>query len=157
MRSGKKWVNKQIIMLIGEYRHTIDIKKRIAIPVAFRKELGKKVVVTRGLDNCLFVYPISSWAKFAEKLDTLSRGQADARSFNRFIFGGAVETDIDSMGRILVPDFLRDFAVLENKVVIVGINDRVEIWGEERWKEYTQRIEKQADSLAEKLGEIGVF
>ena len=144
-------------MLIGEYRHTIDIKKRIAVPAAFRRELGKKVVVTRGLDNCLFVYPIASWKKFTEKLDTLSRGQADARSFNRFIFGGAVETEIDSMGRILVPDFLKDFALLKNKVVVVGINDRVEIWDEERWKEYSLRVEKQADALAEKLGEIGVF
>jgi MraZ protein len=144
-------------MLIGEYRHTIDIKKRIAVPAAFRKELGKKVIVTRGLDNCLFVYPLAFWHKFTEKLDTLSHGQADARSFNRFIFGGAVESEIDSLGRILVPDFLKDFAGLKNKVVVAGINDRVEIWDEKRWKEYTERIEKQADALAEKLGEIGVF
>jgi len=144
-------------MLIGEYRHSIDDKKRVAIPAAFRKELGKKVVVTRGLDNCLFIYTISSWQKFTDKLDTLSHGQADARSFNRFIFGGAVESEIDALGRILIPDFLKDFACLKSKVVLVGINERVEIWDEKRWKEYTERIEKQADSLAEKLGEIGAF
>ena len=144
-------------MLIGEYKHSIDDKKRVAIPVAFRKELGKKVVVTRGLDNCLFVYAVDAWKKFTEKLDTLSHGQADARSFNRFIFGGAVESEIDALGRILIPDFLKDFAGLKSKVVLAGINERVEIWDEKRWKEYTERIEKQADSLAEKLGEIGVF
>jgi MraZ protein len=144
-------------MLIGEYRHTIDSKKRIAVPAAFRKELGKKIILTRGLDNCLVVYPVASWQKFTAKLDTLSHGQADARSFNRFIFGGAVETEIDSLGRILVPDFLKEFAGLKNKLVVAGINERVEIWDEKHWKEYTDRIEKQADALAEKLGEIGAF
>ena len=144
-------------MLIGEYRHIIDAKKRIAIPASFRKELGKKVIITRGLDNCLFVYQLSAWKKFAEKLDTLSHGQADARGFNRFIFGGAVESEIDALGRVLVPDFLKDFAKLKSKVVVVGINERVEIWDEKHWKEYSERVEKQADALAEKLGEIGVF
>jgi len=144
-------------MLIGEYRHSIDDKKRIAIPVAFRKELGKKVIVTRGLDNCLFIYPLESWKKFTDKLDTLSHGQADARGFNRFIFGGAVETEIDALGRVLIPDFLKDFAKLKSKVVVVGINERAEIWDEKHWKEYSERVEKQADTLAEKLGEIGVI
>jgi len=144
-------------MLIGEYRHTIDEKKRVAVPAGFRKEIGKKVVVTRGLDNCLFVYPVSEWHKVAEKLGGLSMGQADTRSFTRFMFAGAVETEIDGMGRILVPDFLKEFADLKSKVVIVGVNDRLEIWDEKRWKDHTDRIEKQADILAEKLGEIGVF
>ncbi|HYC82932.1 MAG TPA: division/cell wall cluster transcriptional repressor MraZ [Candidatus Paceibacterota bacterium] len=144
-------------MLIGEYRHTIDDKRRVAIPAGFRKEIGKKVVVTRGLDNCLFVYPLAMWQKVADRLSGLSMGQADTRSFSRFMLAGAIETEVDSMGRILVPDFLKDFASLKQKVVIAGIHDRLEIWDEARWKEHTERIEKQADVLAQKLGEIGVF
>jgi MraZ protein len=144
-------------MLIGEYRHIIDAKKRIAVPSNFRKEMGKKVVVTRGLDNCLFVYPLKSWQSVAEKLQNLSMGQADTRGFNRFMLAGASETDIDSMGRILIPDYLKEFADLKNKVVLTGLSDRIEIWDEARWKGYTAKIEKQADALAEKLGEVGVF
>lgn len=144
-------------MLIGEYRHTIDAKKRLAVPAAFRRELGRKVVITRGLDNCLFVYPGKSWQKLSEKLSQLSIGQADTRGFNRFMFAGAVEAEVDALGRVLIPDFLKSFAGLSAKVVVAGINERVEIWDEKRWEEHTGQIEKKADLLAEKLGEIGVF
>ncbi len=144
-------------MLIGEYRHTLDDKKRLAVPVNYRKELGKKVVLTRGLDSCLFLYPQAEWHKISEKLSTLSMGQADTRSFNRFMFAGAVEAEIDNLGRVLIPDFLKKFAGLGSKVVLAGINDRVEIWDESRWLEHTGQVEREADRLAEKLGEIGVF
>lgn len=144
-------------MFIGEYRHTLDEKKRLQVPAAFRKELGKKIVLTRGLDSCLFIYPVKEWAKISQKLASLSMGQADTRSFNRFMFAGAVAAEIDSLGRILIPDFLKTFAGLKQKVVLTGINDRVEIWDEDRWHEHTGRVEKEADRLAEKLGEIGVF
>ncbi|MEK7136508.1 MAG: division/cell wall cluster transcriptional repressor MraZ, partial [Patescibacteria group bacterium] len=99
-------------MLIGEHRHTIDAKNRLSLPAKFRKEIGKKVVVTYGLDNCLFVYPLKEWEKAATSLAALSIGQASTRDFNRFILGGAVETDVDAMGRILLPDFQREFAGL---------------------------------------------
>lgn len=144
-------------MLIGEYVHTLDAKKRLSLPSKFRKKLGKKVVVTKGLDNCLFLYPLKEWGEISEKLGKLSIGQSDTRGFNRFMLSGAVEIDIDSVGRILIPDFLKDFAVLKNKVVLAGIHTRVEIWNEKRWSEYKKRIEGQADQLAEKLGEIGVL
>lgn len=144
-------------MLIGEFRHSIDAKKRVALPAKFRKEIGKKVVVTHGLDNCLFVYPIKQWETVAARLAELSIGQADTRGFNRFMLAGAVETDVDSMGRILIPDFLKEFAHLKSRVVVAGIHNRLEIWDEKRWKEYTTKIEKQADVLAEKLGEIGMI
>jgi MraZ protein len=144
-------------MLIGEYRHTLDPKKRLSLPSKWRKELGKKLVVTRGLDNCLFVYPLKEWEKITEKIGQLPLGQADTRSFNRFFLSGAVEVEVDSVGRILVPDFLKDFAKLESKVVLAGIHDRVEIWDDNRWTEYVARIEMQADSLAEKLSDIGVL
>lgn len=144
-------------MLIGEYTHSLDPKKRLSLPVKFRHELGKKVVVTRGLDNCLFVYPLKEWQRITQKVSELPLGQADTRGFNRFFLSGAVEVDVDSVGRILIPDFLKEFAGLETKVVLAGIHDRVEIWDENVWSEYKKRIEKQADALAEKLGEIGVL
>ena len=144
-------------MLIGEYHHTIDTKKRVALPAKFRKEMGKKIVITHGLDNCLFLYPIRQWQVISQKLSELPMGQADTRGFNRFMMAGAVETDVDSMVRILIPDFLREFADLGTKVVIAGIHNRVEIWSEDKWKDYISKVEKQADDLAEKLGEIGLI
>jgi len=144
-------------MLIGEYTHTLDPKKRLSLPSKFRKEMGKKVVVTRGLDKCLFIYSVKQWAHISEKIAELSMGQADSRGFNRFLLSGAIETDVDSAGRVLIPDFLKDFAHLEAKVVVTGVHSRVEVWDEKAWNEYKGRIEKQADVLAEKLGEIGVL
>ena len=144
-------------MLIGEYKHTLDPKKRLSLPSKWRKELGVKLVITRGLDNCLFVYPLKEWQKITEKVSQLPLGQADTRSFNRFFLSGAVEVEVDSVGRILVTDFLKDFAVLSSKVVLAGIYDRIEIWDEKKWESYKSTIEKQADQLAEKLGEIGVL
>src|SRR3989338_8608768 len=132
-------------MLIGEYTHTIDDKKRVALPAKFRKEIGKKVVITHGLDNCLFVYSVKQWEAVSEKFSSLSIGQADTRGFNRFMLAGAVETDVDAIGRILIPDFLKEFASLKTHVVVAGIHNRLEIWDEKRWKEYKGKIEKQAD------------
>lgn len=144
-------------MLIGEYKHTLDSKKRLSVPSKWRMDLGKTLIVTRGLDNCLFVYPQKEWEKITDKIGQLPLGQADTRSFNRFFLSGAVEVEVDSVGRILVPDFLKDFAHLDSKVVLAGIHDRVEIWDEKQWTEYKAQIESQADALAEKLGQIGVL
>ncbi len=144
-------------MLIGEYTHTQDEKKRISLPAKFRKELGKKVVITRGLDNCLFMYTMKNWEVVAEKLGSLSMGASDTRGFNRFMLAGAVELEIDSNGRILIPEFLRDYAGLSRNVVFAGVHSRVEVWNEDKWREYQSKILKSADSLAEKLGEIGVI
>jgi MraZ protein len=146
-------------MLIGEYTHTQDDKKRISLPSKFRKEIGKKVVITHGLDNCLFMFPVKEWMKISEKLGGLSMGQADSRGFNRIMLAGAVEVDVDAIGRILIPEFLREYAgvALKTKVVFAGVHSRVEVWDESRWKEYKAKILKQADQLAEKLGEVGVI
>ena len=117
-------------MLLGEYTHTVDEKNRISLPSKFRKEVGKKIVITHGLDTCLFLYPLKEWAKIASKLSELGMGQADTRGFNRFMLAGAVEADVDGTGRILIPDFLKEFADLKNKVVFTGVHNRVEIWNE---------------------------
>jgi len=144
-------------MLIGEYKHTLDTKKRLSLPSKWRKELGTTLVVTRGLDNCLFVYPLKEWKKITDKVGQLPLGQADTRSFNRFFLSGATEAEVDSVGRILVPDFLKQFAKLDTKVVLAGIHNRIEIWDEDRWETYKASIEAEADTLAEKLGDIGVL
>ena len=144
-------------MLIGEYTHSIDDKNRISLPAKFRSELGKKIVITPGLDACLFIFTLKEWQKINDKLSQSSLLQADNRSFNRFMFAGAVEAEVDAIGRILVPDFLRDRANLKNKVVFIGVSSRVEIWNEKAWSEYKKVVEKQADTLAEKLGQVGVL
>jgi MraZ protein len=144
-------------MIIGEYKHTLDDKNRISLPVKFRKEMGKKIVLTPGLDNCLFAFADKEWQKISSKLSESSMLASDNRSFNRFMFGGAVEAEVDAIGRILIPDFLRDRSNLKSRVVLIGVQNRVEIWNEKAWDEYKQVVEKQADTLAEKLGQIGVL
>ncbi|MBY0328913.1 division/cell wall cluster transcriptional repressor MraZ [Patescibacteria group bacterium] len=144
-------------MLIGEYTHSIDDKNRLSFPVKFRKTMGKTVVVTPGLDKCLFVFTTKEWDKIAEKLANSSMLQADTRSFNRYLLGGAVEVAVDAQGRILVPDFLKDRAGLKGKVAVVGVHTRVELWDDTTWKAYQKDVEANADSLAERLGTIGVL
>lgn len=144
-------------MLIGEHQHTLDDKKRLAIPAKWRKEVGRRVVMTPGLDNCLFVYTVKEWQRISEKLASLSMLRADTRSFNRFMLAGASECEVDSIGRVLIPDHLKKFAGLGTRTIIAGVHSRLEIWDEERWQRYKAGVEKQADALAEKLGEIGVF
>lgn len=138
-------------MFIGEYRHTFDAKNRISLPAKFRKELGRTVIVTRGLDRCLFVYPMSAWKKEAAKLAEYATGSAAGRGLSRLLLSGASEADVDSAGRILVPDYLKSFASLSAKAVVAGVNERVELWDEEAWNAYTATIERDADALAEQL------
>lgn len=144
-------------MLIGEHHHTLDTKKRMSLPAHFRKVLGKSVVVTRGLDGCLFVYSAKEWKEFSEKLITLPVGSARIRAFNRFMLTGAYETQVDTAGRILIPDPLKEFAGLSTKVIVAGMVNRVELWNETAWKSYQKQLVTRADDLAEHLGEIGMI
>lgn len=144
-------------MLIGEYTHTIDDKKRLAMPKKFVSELGKKIVITRGLDGALFVYSAKQWAVIAKRLQGLSLTSSDSRGFNRFMLSGAAECEIDSAGRVLIPDYLKTFAQLEEKVVVAGVADRVEFWDEKRWGAYKATIEGNADKMAENLAGVGVL
>lgn len=144
-------------MLIGEFTHTIDNKNRLSLPAKFRKEMGQSLVVTPGLDNCLFIFTKKEWIKISEKLSSFSMLQADNRSFNRFMFGGATEVGVDSIGRILIPDFLKSRAGLKDKAVLIGVQNRLEIWNEKSWNDYKKVVEKQADALAEKLGGVGML
>jgi MraZ protein len=144
-------------MFIGEYEHTLDEKNRVSIPKHYRTGLGKRMVMTRGLDNCLFVYSRSSWEKVAAKLQELSFAQADTRGFNRFILSGAAEVEVDAAGRVLIPEHQRQFAKLSKTVVFAGVSDRVEIWDADAWKAYKAEIEKKAEDMAETLGQIGAL
>jgi MraZ protein len=142
-------------MLIGEYIHTIDEKNRISLPAKFRKEMGKKVIITPGLDQCLFIFTTSEWEKVSKRLsDTendLSFLSADKRSFNRNMFGQASDAEVDNIGRILIPDFLKDRIKLGSKAALVGVQDRVEVWNDKVWSQYKKRAEGEAEKLAEKL------
>lgn len=144
-------------MFLGEYRHTIDTKRRLAVPVKFRDEIGKRAVLTRGLDSCLFLYPQKAWEDLAQKLNALPTGQAATRSFVRMMLSGAAEVEQDRLGRILIPEHLHRFAELSRKVVIAGVFNRLEIWNENRWEEYRAKAEETGDEIAEKLGELGVY
>lgn len=144
-------------MLIGEFTHTIDPKKRLAIPSKLRREIGEKAILTKGLDNCLFLFPMKEWQEFSEKLGKLSMGQASARSFVRSMHAGASEVELDGLGRILVPDYLKNYAGLKKKVVIAGVLNHLEIWDQENWKKYKEETEKNTDTTAEKLGELGLI
>jgi len=143
-------------MLIGEYKHTIDIKKRLAVPAKLRKDLGKGAVLTRGLDNCLALYPLKEWQKMTNKLSQLPTGQIDARGFNRIILAGAVAVDFDKLGRILIPDYLKKYALLKKNIIIVGVYNRLEIWDGVKWETYKQKTEKEVGDIAKRLGELGV-
>ncbi len=142
-------------MLIGEYKHTIDEKKRLAIPAKLRKELGSGTVLTRGLDNCLALYPLKEWEKLADKLSKLPTGQVEARGVARVILSGAAEVEFDSLGRILIPDYLKQYAAIEKNVVIAGVFNHLEIWDEGHWSEYKQKTEREVGDMATKLSEIG--
>lgn len=148
-------------MLIGEYIHTIDTKNRVSLPAKFRKVLGKKIIITPGLDKCLFIFTSKEWAKVSKKLSDseteLSFLKADQRSFNRYMFGRAAEVEVDSIGRILLPEFLKERIGLKQTAAIVGVEDRVEIWEETTWTAQKDLMEKQAEHLAEKLGNGGVL
>jgi len=143
-------------MFIGEYSHSLDSKNRLAIPAKFRADLKTGAIVTRGFDNCLFLFTKTDWQKVAKKIIEQPIGKADARGFSRFMLAGAMDVKLDSLGRILVPDYLKKYASLNKKIIVAGLYNRLEIWDENQWKEYKNKIEKQAGKIAETMGELGV-
>ncbi|WP_350344837.1 division/cell wall cluster transcriptional repressor MraZ [Proteinivorax tanatarense] len=138
-------------MFLGEFFHNLDGKGRVIIPAKFREGLGSGFIMTRGLDNCLFVYPKKEWAHMEEKLKSLPFTQGDARAFVRFLFSGATECEIDKQGRVLVPQTLRKYAQIEKEAVIIGVSNRVEVWSKEKWDEYSEKAEQSFDQIAEEI------
>ncbi len=143
-------------MIIGQYNYNLDPKKRLTIPPKFRSVLSEGAVLTRGIDECLFLYPQKQWNELAEKLSKLPLSQANARSFARVMIAGAMDVKLDSLGRILIPDYLKDYAKLDKKVVIAGLYDRIEIWDEEKWQKYEETTGTQVESIADGLKELGI-
>lgn len=144
-------------MFIGEYSHTLDIKGRLSLPSKFRTELGVRVVVTKGLDHCLFVYSLAAWEALAQKMSRFPVGDADTRAFVRMTLSGATDLDVDRSGRVLLPEYLRSYASLEKNTVVSGVYDKIEIWDAIAWKTYTQEVQKNAEASAQKLGDLGLY
>lgn len=143
-------------MFIGEYSHAIDEKGRLAVPAKFRSALIKGAVVTRGLDHCLWLYPLPVWKELAQKISRLPISQSNTRAFSRLMLAGAMDVKLDKQGRVILPDYLQSYAKMNKKVIIAGLYDRLEIWDEEKWKSYKLATEQDSGSIAETLGELGV-
>lgn len=141
-------------MFMGEYNHTIDSKGRLIVPAKFREALGEEFVVTRGLDECLFVYPNEGWKNFEDKLSTLPVANKDARKFARFFLSGAATVELDKQGRILIPNNLREYSGLDKEVVLIGVANRVEIWSKARWEENAAM--EDMDEIAEHMDSLGL-
>ncbi len=138
-------------MFMGEYHHSLDEKGRIIIPSKFREELGESFVLTRGLENCLFVYPLVEWNKIVERLKKLPFTKKDARNFTRFFLSGATIVELDKQGRINITSPLLNYASLEKECVIVGVNDRIEIWSKDKWENFFDENSENLSDIAENL------
>ena len=148
VESGEKW---GMNMFIGEYHHTIDEKGRIIIPAKFRDGLGKRFIITRGLENCLFVYSLENWAKITDKLSTLPFTKKDARIFNRFFLSGATDVELDKQGRVNISQPLIDYANLVKDCVVIGTGDRLEIWSQESWNGFFDSTKDNMSDIADHL------
>lgn len=143
-------------MFIGEYKYNLDSKNRLALPSKFRKLFSSGAVITKGLDNCLFIYTAKEWSKLVEKLAALPISQAKSRAFSRLMLAGAMDSRLDGQGRIILPDYLKDFASLNKKVVVAGLYNRLEVWDEKLWSQYQRTSEKDSNEIAEGLVGLGV-
>ncbi|HET8571943.1 MAG TPA: division/cell wall cluster transcriptional repressor MraZ [Candidatus Limnocylindria bacterium] len=143
--------------LTGEFRHALDDRGRVAIPVRFRPRLSQGATLARWLDGCLAIFPADAWEELAEKLQALPTTNAAARQFGRFMSSGAVEVELDKQGRVLVPSYLRQYAAIEaGEVVVVGALNRLEIWAPSAWQPYRSKIEDEPEALAEHLADLGI-
>ena len=143
-------------MFMGEFLHTIDNKGRLILPAKFREELGDTFVITKGLDNCLFIYSQPEWAIIEEKLKKLPLAKPEARAFVRFFFSGAAEVECDKQGRILVPNNLREFSGLDKEVVVIGVSSRIELWDKGAWDDYNNQVAPTVTQMAENLADLGI-
>jgi MraZ protein len=143
-------------MLLGEFQHNLDTKGRMAIPAKFRDKLTAGAIITRGIDDCLFVFANPEWEVLAAKLIALPLAQANSRAFVRLMLAGATDVELDNQGRILVPDYLRKYAGLKKEVVVAGLYNRIELWDKATWAAYKTKTESSSEAIAEQLGELGI-
>jgi len=149
-------IHQKSSMFIGEYNHNLDDKGRLAIPAKFRAILKKGAVVTKGLDNCLFLYSKEQFEKIAQKFAALPISQAKARAFSRHMLAGAMDVEFDNQGRITLPEYLRKFSGLKKGIIITGLYNHLEIWDEATWNNYKQAADQNSNSIAEELGDLGI-
>ena len=141
-------------MFLGRYAHTLDAKGRLAIPARFREALAEGVVLTRGIDRCLALYPMAAWTPLAEKIDALPISDPDARTFRRMVFAEAVNLDLDAQGRVLVPPELRRYAEIDREALVVGVNTSIEIWSPTRWEAVTALMDNDGANIAQRLASL---
>lgn len=142
---------------MGEYKHSIDTKGRLIIPSKFREQLGETFVITKGLDNCLFIYPEQEWQEFEKKLKSLPIANKGARKFSRFFLAGANQCIVDKQGRILIPNNLREFATLDKEIILIGVSNRIEIWSKDNWDTYNNDDDDiEMDEIAEQMADLGI-
>ena len=143
-------------MFIGTYYHSLDSRNRISVPKKFRGKLGTNAVITRGLDGCLFLYSQKTWEEMEAILTQTPLTRQDARSFARLMLSGAVTVEIDKIGRILIPGYLKDYAKLKQEVAVLGVGERIEIWAKDLWGTSEKQLEQDSDAIAERLSELGI-
>jgi MraZ protein len=143
-------------MFMGEYQHSLDDKGRLIVPAKFREDLGEQFIITRGLDNCLFVYPVAQWKVLEEKIKELPTAHADTRAFVRMFFSGAVEAELDKQGRVVIPQHLREHAKIDRDVYVIGISTKVEVWAKETWENYSTQAQQSYEGIAETIINIGI-
>ena len=141
-------------MFLGRYSHTVDGKGRLALPARFRDELANGVVVTRGFDACLLVYPTAAWLPLAERVAALSISDPDVRLLRRMLFANAIDMQLDAQGRVLVPAELRTHASLEREAVVVGMHTFIEIWSPDGWAAQDALVERDSAAIAERLATL---
>lgn len=143
------------ILFIGEYQHSLDAKNRIIVPAKLREGLGSRFVITKGLDGCLYAYPLEEWKVLEDKLKTLPLTNKDARTFVRFFFSGACEVELDKQFKGLIPQNLKEYAKIEKDIVSIGVLSRVEIWSREMWDKYNDS-NVDFDYIAERMDDLGI-
>ena len=143
-------------MFIGEFQHNLDTKGRVAVPAKFRRKISGGAIITRGLDHCLFIFTKKDWQILADKLVTLPLSQANSRAFVRLMLSGASDVNLDSQGRVLIPDYLRTYAGLKKSTKVIGVYNRMEIWDETAWERYKSKTEGSSEEIAEKMADLGI-
>jgi MraZ protein len=144
-------------MLIGEYHHNIDDKNRLVIPSKFRADIGSKFILTRGLDKCLFIYSLEEWNSIVAELKKLPFTHRDSRYFTRFFLSGAIECELDNAGRVCITSPLIEYADITKECVIIGANDRLEVWSKESWDKFLSDNSEEFENIAENLFNEGGY
>lgn len=143
-------------MFMGEYQHSLDDKGRLIVPAKFRDALGESFILTRGLDNCLYGYPHSEWKMIEEKIKQLPTNNPETRAFMRLFFSGAVEAELDKQGRIMIPQQLREHALIEKDVYVIGVSTKIEVWSKENWEKYSMETRQSYEGFAQSITNLGI-